>query len=110
MKWNWPTLMVVLCSIAVPAYSQSTDEIIPFDITFWRKELRLKNAQIQQIHYINQSLYNSLRQVSSSTCVEGQELQTLLQLWNSAIAGALTSRQKKKWEKLLRNNAVRLKD
>jgi hypothetical protein len=111
MKWNLQILVVLVCGIVGHGYSQGMDdEIIPFDITFWKKELRLKKSQTQQIHLINQSLYNSLRQVSNSTCVEGKEVQMLLQLWNTAVTGTLTSKQKRKWEKLLRINTAPLKD
>jgi hypothetical protein len=108
MKSNWQILVVLLlCGIVGLGYSQGMgDEIVPFDITFWKKELRLKKSQTQQIHLINQTLYNSLRQISNSTCVEGKELQMLLQLWNTAVTGTLTTKQKRKWEKLIRINTA----
>jgi hypothetical protein len=102
MMSRWSTLIFSIFFTVTFGYSQPLPgDRIPFDIVFWRKELRLKKTQVTEVHFINQSLYNSLLQLSATVCIDGQELETLLQLWQVSLSSVLTSRQKRKWKKLM---------
>ncbi len=102
MMLRWLTLIFSIFFTATLGYSQpEPGDRIPFDIVFWRKELRLKKAQVTEVHFINRSLYSALLQLSTTAYIDGQELETLLQLWQVSLSNVLTSRQKRKWKKLM---------
>lgn len=75
---------------------------VPFDITFWQKELRLTKAQRLQIYCINRCLYNSIYEMVLTDSTDHHNLQMLLDLWKHSTFDLLSQKQKRRWKKLER--------
>lgn len=92
-------LVILHCSVAV-AYCQntSTDKFC-FDVSFWKKELKLSRVQVAQIHQINHGMYDALYELAVNRNTSS-DFGVLIRDWRTATMGVLSERQKMKWEKL----------
>jgi len=90
-------LLLVLVMIAGYAQATPVDEA-PYDVMFWKGELRLKPEQIHQLQGINHDLYTALYELKGSS---REELAAVLSHWKTAMIDVLTPRQKRKWDKII---------
>jgi hypothetical protein len=98
----WAVLFVLLILNLPFGYSQPLKTKASFDMSFWRKELRLTNMQVRQIRFINFDFYNALLDMHASPSnSDVRNYQVLLDLWTVATADVLKVRQRKKWQKIL---------
>jgi hypothetical protein len=98
----WAALFLLLAFNLPSGYCQSLNNKISFDVSFWRKELRLNNIQVQQIRSINNDFYNALLELRYfSGNIDVRSYQVLLELWGVATRDVLKVRQRRKWQKIL---------
>ena len=98
-------ILLLFCSLNI-GYSQSTNsDHAPFDVSFWRKELRLNRTQLAELDAINQNMYHSIYELAKSKSADRVNFPTVLKTWRVSTFEVLTTKQRRKWKKLLINYA-----
>lgn len=94
-------LIIVLALLPViTATGQANMDQFAFDLTFWKKELRLSKLQQFEMHAVNINMYQALYQLAESDCIQSSDLEILMQLWKTSTLAILSDRQRKRLEKV----------
>ena len=93
-------LLFVLNVFPVTSHSAPLDSMLLYNVSFWRKELKLRKEQIWQIQTINRDIYETIDHLADQKYIAAESLRNLLHLWKISIYEVLTPRQKKRLEKL----------
>jgi hypothetical protein len=103
---NLRTLSIIALIFSIsPVFAQNetnAKQLVVFDPLFWKEELKLDNAQCQEIRRINSQYYEKLYAVArdSNRRTAKAKAETSLQERSDEIWETFHPRQRKRWKKM----------